>query len=313
MDNLNAAQQSTSDVQEQKTAPWALIIFIVLAIVSIGIAWQFTGNKEQVVEKEQPVIADAVEEVKEVEVIAPVVEVEPEPVVEEPVEIIEEVEPEVIENPLPTLDESDDWLKIKLPELTWRKELLKLVIDDDMVRRFVVFTDNFAQGIIAYEHSPFVLPKAKFTPDAEQVSFQETTVENSKVKNQVWEWNEASTKRFGLYVDLLRSMDSDSLVQWYFEVKPLIDEAYGELGYGDEDFTRTLQDAITRVLDMELPKSSMALTRPSVMYHFADAELEALPDTDKLLLRIGKDNLLVMKSVLLELHEKLAQQENGVH
>jgi|GEM_PF-353781 len=313
MDNLNTVQQPTSDIQEQKTAPWALIIFIVLAIVAIGIAWQFTGNKEEVVEKEQPVIAPVIEEVQEVKEIAPVVEVEPEPIIEEPLEAIEEVEPEVVENPLPTLDDSDDWLKIKLPELTWRKELLKLVIDEDMIRRFVVFTDNFAQGIIAYEHSPFVLPKAKFTPDTEQMSFQEVTVENSKVKNQVWQWNEASTKRFGSYVDLLRSMDSDSLVQWYFEVKPLIDEAYDELGYGGEDFTRTLQDAITRVLDMELPKSSMALTRPSVMYHFADAELEALPDTDKLLLRLGKDNLLVMKSVLLELHEKLAQQENGVH
>ena len=64
---------------------------------------------------------------------------------------------------------------------------------------------------------------------------------------------------------------------------------------------------------MELPKSSMALIQPSVMYKFADPELESLPDTDKLLLRLGKDNLLVMKSVLLELHEKLAQQENGVH
>ena len=107
-------------------------------------------------------------------------------------------------------------------------------------------------------------------------------------------------------------MDSEYLVQWYSEIKPLLDEAYSELGY-DDDFTRTLQDAITRVLDMELPKSSMALIQPSVMYKFANPELEALPDTDKLLLRLGKDNLLVMKSVLLELHEKLAQQENGVH
>jgi hypothetical protein len=107
-------------------------------------------------------------------------------------------------------------------------------------------------------------------------------------------------------------MDSESLVQWYSEIKPLIDEAYNELGYED-DFTNTLQDAITRVLDMELPKSSMALIQPSVMFKFADPELEALPDTDKLLLRLGKDNLLVMKSVLLELHEKLAQQENGVY
>jgi hypothetical protein len=49
------------------------------------------------------------------------------------------------------------------------------------------------------------------------------------------------------------------------------------------------------------------------MYKFANPQLEALPASDKLLLRLGKDNLLVMKSVLLELHEKLAQQKNGIH
>ncbi|MDP7593906.1 MAG: DUF3014 domain-containing protein [Litorilituus sp.] len=312
MDNLNATKQPISDIQEQqKTAPWSLIIFIILAIVGIGLAWQFTGSKEEIIaETEQSVVSAPV--VKPVEEIV-IAEVEPEPIIEEPLVEIETIEAEIIENPLPALDESDDWLKIKLPELTWRKELLKLVIDEDMIRRFVVFTDNFAQGTISYEHSPFVLPKAKFSANTEQVGFQEETIANSKVKQKVWQWNESSTRRFSLYVDLLRSMDSDSLVQWYFEVKPLIDEAYSELGYADEDFTITLQDAITRVLDMELPKSSMALIRPSVMYHFADDELEALPDTNKLLLRLGKDNLLVMKSVLLELHEKLAQQKNGVH
>ena len=144
------------------------------------------------------------------------------------------------------------------------------------------------------------------------INVEDLAKATSALKQNVWQWDENSSRRFSLYVDLLRSMDSESLVKWYSEVKPLIDEAYSELGYED-NFTNTLQDAITRVLDMELPKSSMDLIHPSVMYKFADPELEALPDTDKLLLRIGKENLLVMKSILLELHERLAQQANGVN
>jgi len=311
MDNSNQPLDEYTQKNVSKTS-WALIAVIIILVIAIGIAWQFTGSKPApvVVENSTP---------------APVIVPEPEKVVvtPEPIEEIEEPEVEIVEevvpilNPLPSLDESDDWLKIKLPEITWRKELLTLIIDEDMIRRFVVFTDNFSQGVIAYEHSPFVLPQVKFTPDTDSVSFQKT-VQNQEVsqgfsqgKQNVWQWNESSSKRFSLYVDLLRSMDSESLVQWYLEVKPLIDEAYSELGYED-DFTNTLQDAITRVLDMELPKSSMALIQPSVMYKFANPQLETLPDTDKLLLRLGKDNLLVMKSVLLELHEKLAQQKNGV-
>ncbi|MDX2369516.1 MAG: DUF3014 domain-containing protein [Colwellia sp.] len=310
MDNLNQSLEKSDQASQNKTS-WPLIAFIILVIIAIGVAWQFTGDKSEPVVLDEPVLL--VEEIPET------VEELPEPVIEIP-EVVDDEIIEPVKDPLPLLDNSDDWLKLKLPEITWRKELLKLIIDEDMIRRFVVFTDNFAQGIIAYEHSPFILPKAKFTPEIDSVNFQEIVQKSEQsssdrplsVKQNVWRWNEDSSRRFSLYVDLLRSMDSENLVQWYSEIKPLIDEAYSELGYED-DFTRTLQDAITRVLDMELPKLSMALIQPSVMYKFADPELEDLPDADKLLLRLGKDNLLVIKSVLLELHEKLAQQENGVH
>lgn len=297
MDNLNQPLNERSNDMEKKPT-WPLIVVIIFLVVAIIIAWQFTGDKTEPVVIQTPKPVEIIAPEPEKQPIIPEPEVEPQPV---PQVVTEEVLP--IKEPLPSLDESDDWLKIKLPEITWRKELLTLIIDDDMVRRFVVFTDNFAQGTVAYEHSPFILPKTKFS-----VGTDKALTENENVL----QWNEDSSKRFALYIDLLRSMDSDSLVQWYLEVKPLVDEAYRELGY-DDDFTNTLQSAITRVLDMELPKSSMDLVQPSVMYKFSDPQLEALPASDKLLLRLGKDNLLVMKSILLELHEKLAKQTNTVN
>ncbi len=155
------------------------------------------------------------------------------------------------------------------------------------------------KGLLAYEHSVFIPPNHKFTVD-------ETSAKTDEIDN-VWQWSNKTSERFDTYVDLLRSLDSNTLVNQYIELKPLIDEAYEELGY-EEDFTYTLQDAITRVLDMELPKSSMALTRTSVMYKYQDKALESLDDSDKLLLRIGKENLLIIKSVLLEVNEKLTQK-----
>ena len=205
---------------------------------------------------------------------------------------------QVIAVSLPPLDESDAWVQGKLPELTWRNELLSLLITEDIIRRFVVFTDNFAQGLLAYDHSPFIQPKVKFSIDEQ--------LPNVDGQQNVWQWDSETSKRFDLYVDLLRSVDSTTLVKWYVDLKPLIDEAYSELGYED-DFTYTLQDAITRVLDMELPKSAMNVTRTSVMYKYDDPQLEALDDSDKLLLRIGKENLLIIKSVLLDVNEKLVK------
>lgn len=303
----NSTQQHEQITQtQQKSAPWPLIIFIILVIIGLAVAWQYTDEQAAEIKTEtpKPVIEPIIEKVEDVNKTVNM-ETLPEPVLEDFVEQVAEVEPEVVIDPLPTLNASDDWLKIKLPEITWRKELLKLVVDEDMIRRFVVFTDNFSQGVVAYEHSPFVKPHDKFALQASDASLQDN--------HEIWQWDENATKRFSQYVELLRSVDSETLVAWYFEMKPLIDEAYSELGYGNDDFTHILQDAITRILDVELPdKSSMQLVRPSVMYQFEDPKLEALADSDKLLLRLGKDNLLVIKSVLLEIHEKIAQQENGV-
>jgi len=279
--------------QTGKQTSWG-IIAVIIAIVLAALVWLYVTSteKEIIVEVAPPPIVKA--EVKP----------EPEPEIIEPEIIVPAVEPEpiveVIPEPvLPNLDESDAWIQEKLPTFTWRKELLKLVINKDMIRRFVVFTDNFAQGNLAYEHSPLIKPNTKFLAN-----------EIKKGATSDWKWDESATRRFTLYVDLLRSFDSETLVQWYFEMKPLIDQAYAELGYPDDNFTDVLHDAITKVLDMEIPKESLDLVRPSVMFRYKDAEIEALDDADKLLLRLGKENLLVIKSVLLEINERLARQRS---
>jgi hypothetical protein len=278
--------------QKGKQTSWG-IIAVIIAIVIAALVWLYMSSTTE-------------QEVVEVAPVAIVkAEIPPEPIVE-PILTEEEVFPLVVTEPvvaiepepiLPTLNESDVWLQEKLPSFTWRKELLKLVIDKDMIRRFVVFTDNFAQGNIAYEHSPLIKPNAKFLA---------TEVNNGASSD--WKWDESATRRFTLYVDLLRSFDSETLVQSYFEMKPLIDQAYAELGYPDDNFTEVLHDAITKVLDMEIPKESLDLVRPSVMFRYKDEKIEALDAADKLLLRLGKENLLVIKSVLLEINERLARE-----
>ncbi|NRB64455.1 MAG: DUF3014 domain-containing protein, partial [Saprospiraceae bacterium] len=41
---------------------------------------------------------------------------------------------------------------------------------------------------------------------------------------------------------------------------------------------------------------------------YKNSEIEAMDDSEKLLLRLGKDNVLVIKSVLLEINEKLSRR-----
>ena len=285
-------ENSASNENLSKPSSWSLISIIIAVIVVIFL-WFYLDDKQDIpiniVEKEVLKEVVEVEEKIQQEVIPEVPVVNPFPVTE-----LAEV------SPLPSLDESDNWLKDKLPSLTWRNELLKLVIDDNMIRRFVVFTDNFSQGTLTYKHSPLTLPSSSFSA-IETQNFDESN-------QQEWLWDKSSERRFSLYIDLIKSTDSESLINWYLEIKPLIDEAYTELGYPDDKFTDTLQSAITRVLDAELPKSPLKIIRPSVMYKYQDPAIEALDDVDKLLLRLGKENLLIIKSALLEFSEKLAEK-----
>ena len=291
-------KNSTSTTNPPKQASWLLISLILCFIIGFFLWLLLKNDDEALSQINQPIVpikqVVTIEPKKIIEVAKPIVDevVAPEPIVEEV----------AVENLLPALDESDSWLQEKLSLMSWRKELLKLVVHDDMVRRLVVFTDNFTQGIVAYQYSPFVLPKLPFT------AVKTDIVDVNELKE--WQWDKESERRFSLYVDLLRSIDSDTLVQWYFDVKPLIDQAYAELGYPDDDFTDTLQSAITRVLGMELPKEPLKIIQPSVMYKYQNPEVEALDDADKLLLRLGQENVLVIKSVLLEFSDKLSRGKN---
>jgi hypothetical protein len=45
------------------------------------------------------------------------------------------------------------------------------------------------------------------------------------------------------------------------------------------------------------------------MFQFKDQNIEQQDDVEKFMLRLGKENLLVIKSVLLEINEKLSRGE----
>lgn len=290
---------------DKKPSSWVLITVIIVIVIGMFLVWKFLFSNQPIEDVTQIVDEPIVTEVP-LDVMTNVDEV--------PVEIIDDVITESLvlneESPLemiknepisitPALDQSDSWVQKQLSGIIWKKELLGLLINEDIIRRFVVFVDNFAQGNIVYSHSPFVKPLTSFIAKEQ--------IENDSLgsDSQIFKLDESSFKRFSIYVDLLRAADTDILVEWYKELQPLITEAYSELGYPEQEFKDVLQRSIVKVLDLEFPKGNIELVQPSVMYQYKSLEIEALDDADKLMLRIGKDNLLIIKSVLLEINEKI--------
>ncbi|ESP90515.1 DUF3014 domain-containing protein [Pseudoalteromonas luteoviolacea] len=219
--------------------------------------------------------------------------VEPEPVVEEPtVSQVTEPEPrpqEPVEPVLPSLDDSDNSVRDTVANYL-SKQAMELLVTEDMVRRSVVFIDNLAQGKVAKKHYPVSKPSDNFMVIEDDLIITDPN----------------SFERYTPYVNMLNSMSTAQLVRLYEQYKPLINEAYEEIGYNGGEFDYTLQEALGELLETPIPESNLPLIQESVTYKYAYAEWEQLSDAQKLFLRMGPENMKKAKKRLQAFQRALA-------
>jgi hypothetical protein len=199
-----------------------------------------------------------------------------------------EVEPEAEVVSLPTLNDSDPVVIAKLDEYLG-DVAMSLILNDDVIRRGVVFVDNLAKGKVATKHTPVAKLEEGFSVNEGDI----LTIDPN------------SYERYTPYVKVLTSMSAAQAVRLYDEYKPLINSAYTEIGYGDDEFTQTLEDAIDLLLDTPEPKGSLPLLRDSVTYQYAFSEWEQLPAAQKQLLRMGPENMKKVKAALRNIKAEL--------
>jgi len=89
----------------------------------------------------------------------------------------------------------------------------------------------------------------------------------------------------------------------YRHFYPLFQQAYRELGYPKGNFNERLVEVIDDLLDAPEPATPPEVVAPGVMYHYVDADLEALPAGQKILVRIGPANEGVIKSLLRQFRQ----------
>tara|TARA_R110001583_G_scaffold22377_3_gene83961 strand:- start:5408 stop:6271 length:864 start_codon:yes stop_codon:yes gene_type:complete len=190
--------------------------------------------------------------------------------------------------PLPKLNDSDTFVidKVSNPEDK------SLFISLDIIRNLVVFVDNFAQGELVSNFSPLQKPLGKFVVEK---------------KDDVLIMNAESYQRYDKYAQTINNIDAKDFMYLYALLTPLIDEAYQEIGYPSGSFNTTFDKAIEHLLETPVIRYNLELISPSVMYKYADESLEALPDTQKLMLRMGPDNLQTIKFKLREIQSELQQ------
>jgi hypothetical protein len=216
--------------------------------------------------------------------IAPIVEYQP------PVPVVEE-------EPLPGLNDSDASVLAALQQLRG-EGLLQLLVPQELVRKFVLAVNNLAEGKVIHEYRPVISPPPPFAVETFAVTVDGNAVDQERIAA-------ANYQRYEPYVTTLALIDSDAAVAVYRRFYPLLEEAFRELGLKKPNFHSVMVAAIDNLLAAPEANGDLLLVRPKVFYQYADPALEQLPQTHKLMLRMGPENARSVKASLRQLRARL--------
>ena len=253
------------------------LITLVIAIAILGgLGYYLFNQSETATPAPEIAIIEEPPTVKSAPSITVVTEPEPKPQI--PQSNVETAEPTF---ELPSLDKSDSATKKQLNSFTADGNLSNWFHNEFLIRRGVTFIDGLSRGIQLNKMLKTPGPKGKFLA--------------VKEGNKLW-LNPENYQRYDYFIQVINSVDNDLLVKSFHLFRPLLEEAYGELGYSPKDAGKAVIAALDQILATPIQNEPIALTRESVQYRFADPKLEALPPIQKQLLRMGPDNTRIIQT-----------------
>lgn len=290
--------ETQTDTEQKKSAAArttgiAVVVIIVAVVVAVLWWWlsadsqgQQSNNKEQLTET-----ATQQQQVKQAEP-TPVIE-QPKPAVEQSAATEEqapEPAPEPVEQPepkpeLPPLNESTPTVLQTLDSSGIAIQPLK---SSQLIRDTVVIIDNLGNGSLVRDRTIVQRPDGRFSV--------------IEVDGQLY-IDEESYQRYDALVDWFVSLEPQALLENYKLFKPLLQEAYAEIGYPDKSFNDAIIEAINTLLDTPVPETLVAVEDDEVMYTYTNPAYEALPPAQKQLLRMGPDNIERVKAQLRDIKQ----------
>lgn len=192
---------------------------------------------------------------------------------------------------LPPLDESDGTVRLMAQALSAHPRLAATLATDELIRKFVAAIVNIGAGETPAAHLGVLTPEGEF---------HAVTKEGSLVLDP------ASYRRYDGLADAFTSVNTAGTVQLYYQLKPLLDVAYRDLGYPDDDFHDALLAAVDELIATPVIEGDIEVESGVLSYRYRDPDIESLSDVDKHLLRMGPENVGAIQEKLRELRVALA-------
>jgi hypothetical protein len=260
-----------------------------LAAVALvgGMLYQLQNNDDQDelelmgVIPEQEIVKAVIEPVIVPEALIP--ETSPEPAPEKPKTVMAPPK-------LPSLDNSDEFVRERVLLIKHKADLATWLKTDDLLRRSASYLDGMARGVTLNKVFPLSPPEGSFTTHRDG--------------DVIW-LNAGNYERYDSTVDVLTTLDMNAMAQMFHFIRPLLETAFSEMGYRPRQMDGIILQAIDNILDTPIIVEPIQLTRDSVAYKFADPDLEALLPLQKQLLRSGPENTQRLQQQAMALRDAL--------
>lgn len=193
---------------------------------------------------------------------------------------------------LPDLLESDEVFRKTLTLLS--PGLAAWLDNDQLIRRYIILANDFAQGIRVTKHMSFLRPDQPFSVEQG---------ENNVVIAP------KSYQRFDRVTQAIQAVNPRVAVAIYQSFRPLMLQVFKEFSYPPDITLETImQKGAADLLAAPVIEEPIGLIRPSTHYKFVDTHLEeSISPLQKQMIRMGPENTRVIQAKVRELMVELAK------
>src|SRR6266496_1199665 len=191
--------------------------------------------------------------------------------------------------PVPAVDTNrvQKLLEAVSPHALFRRGLA----EGDLTRRWVVVTDNLAEGVSPRKQLAFLAPAGAFSIATRR---GETVIAPG------------SYQRYDAFGDAVASVDAAALVKVYRELHPVLEAAYRALGYPGASLDAVSLRALRRIEAAPVKDGDVAVKGDRGVFVFDDPRREELGEVEKHLLRMGPRNTRLLQAKAKEIAQALA-------
>lgn len=200
---------------------------------------------------------------------------------------------------VPPLNKSDATIISDIASISSTEDLSTIFSKKEIARKVVRSIYGLSEGRVVKRFRPAISPSATLSATK--------SGEQTADKQEIYRLDAKTFDRYDVYLKTLKALNNQTAHELYFFYSPILEQAYKELGLKGGSFHKSLLAAINLMIETPETSDDIKLTRPSVMYKFHDPAIEALPASQKLLIRMGKKNRQQLKDELIQLRTVLTK------